>query len=174
MTAATPGPERDLSNAQLAGANGLGQVTILIDNINAEPDYGDEPPACCLSRVFLGRDSFACGGTPGHGGKHGYRLPWVTIEWDGRAERAADATPEPDVAPGLPHRHPFAARDCECPPDCECWQLAITPQPAPELAAAMAESRRYRQALQVIAGYAAGTATKQQIAIAAKRALEGK
>lgn len=30
MTAATPAPERDLSNAQFAGANGLGQVTVLM------------------------------------------------------------------------------------------------------------------------------------------------
>lgn len=67
----------------------------MIDDINAEPDYGDEPPCACFSRVFLGHDSFACGGTPGHVGKHGYRLPWVTIEWDGRAERAASAAPQP-------------------------------------------------------------------------------
>lgn len=61
------------------------------------PDSFDSP-AACLSRVFLGRDSFACGGTPGHAGKHGYRLPWVTIEWDGRAERAAIAAQEPKTA----------------------------------------------------------------------------
>ena len=30
LNAATPGPERDLSNAQFVGANGLGQVTILM------------------------------------------------------------------------------------------------------------------------------------------------
>jgi hypothetical protein len=71
----------------------------VIDNINAEPDYGDEPPAACSSRVFLGRDGFACGATPGHAGKHGYRLPWVTIEWDGRAERAAIATQGPNAVP---------------------------------------------------------------------------
>lgn len=44
----------------------------------------------------------------------------------------------------------------------------------PELAAAMRESRGYREALQVIAGYAAGTATKQMIGTTARRALEGK
>jgi len=71
----------------------------VIDDINAEPDYGDEPPLACSSRVFLGHDSFACGGTPGHAGKHDYRLPWVTIEWDGRAERSAVAA-EPQPAPG--------------------------------------------------------------------------
>lgn len=71
-------------------------------NINAGPDYGDEPPGACLSRVFLGHDSFACGETPGHAGnKHYYRLPWVTIEWDGRAERSATAAAqEPQPAPG--------------------------------------------------------------------------
>jgi hypothetical protein len=47
-------------------------------------------------------------------------------------------------------------------------------QPAPELAAALAGSRGYREALQVIAGYAAGTATKQMIGTTARRALDGK
>ena len=66
----------------------------MTDDINADPDYGDEPPASCFSRVFLGRDGFACGGTPGHGGRHGYRLPWVTIEWNGEdsAQPALDAS----------------------------------------------------------------------------------
>lgn len=45
-------------------------------------------------------------------------------------------------------------------------------QAAPELADAMRESRGYREALQVIAGYAAGTATKQMIATTARRALD--
>jgi hypothetical protein len=65
-----------------------------------------------------------------------------------RADERAVAAQEPHAAPGKPHRRPFAARDCECPPGCECWQAAVTPQPAPELAAAMAESRRYRAALE--------------------------
>jgi hypothetical protein len=56
------------------------------------------------------------------------------------------------------------------PPEAEIAE----PQPAPELAAAMAESRGYREALQVIAGYAAGTATKQMIGTTARHALDGK
>jgi hypothetical protein len=121
-------------------------------NINAEPDYGDEPPAACSSRVFLGRDGFACGATPGHAGKHGYRLPWVTIEWDGRAERAAIAAQETHAAPGeVVHLSP---RDATYVTPC-CGQIPFElartdrmtndpslvtcggpePKPAPELAA---------------------------------------
>lgn len=80
----------------------------MIDDINAAPDYGDEPPIACFSSVFLGRDSFACGGTPGHGGKHGYRLPWVTIEWDGKDAATQDDVECPDC--GL-HKPLRAVRD---------------------------------------------------------------
>jgi hypothetical protein len=51
-----------------------------------------DPPSACFSRVFLGRSDFACGSTPGHAGKHGYRLPWVTVEWDGK-----DTVPQPST-----------------------------------------------------------------------------
>jgi hypothetical protein len=96
----------------------------------------------------------------------------------------AAAAQEPHAAPGKPHRHPFAARDCECPPDCECWQPAVTPQPAPELAAAMRETRFLRAGIAALTARldASARATspskksdiEAEIAIALRKLLEGK
>ena len=75
----------------------------MIDNINAEPDYGDEPPFACLFVAVHDGEAFACGGTPGHAGKHRY-----LIEWDGQGDLAAqDARPAPGDA--------FACPDCGSP-----------------------------------------------------------
>src|SRR5262249_49767766 len=66
----------------------------VIDDINAAPDYGDEPPIACSSSIMtVDGARFACGGTPGHGGKHTFSaggkgtLPKMHVEWDD--ERAA-------------------------------------------------------------------------------------
>jgi hypothetical protein len=64
----------------------------VIDNINAEPDYGDEPPFACSSVAVFDGNAFACGGTPGHADKHRY-----LIEWDSQGALAAQ---EPHAAPG--------------------------------------------------------------------------
>lgn len=67
----------------------------MIDDINAEPDYGDEPPFACSSVAVLDGEAFACGGTPGHAGKHRYLIDW------NRQGDLAKSTPAPETeAPG--------------------------------------------------------------------------
>lgn len=55
----------------------------MTDDINAQPDYGDEPPFACSSVAVLDGEAFACGGTPGHAGKHRY-----LIDWNGQGDLA--------------------------------------------------------------------------------------
>lgn len=59
----------------------------MTDDINAAPDYGDEPPIACLSLIVVLGAQFDCGGTPGHAGLHTFDangrgiLPKMHVEW---------------------------------------------------------------------------------------------
>jgi hypothetical protein len=60
----------------------------VIDNINAVPDYGDEPPFACSTVAVVDGDAYACSGTPGHAGKHTF-----PVSRDNEAPESAAVTP---------------------------------------------------------------------------------